>query len=45
MSNQVDFKGSNEGPDNRGDKGSKNKLSKMRTMLTRSNISKIFLQS
>ena len=45
MGNQGNLKGSNEGPDNRDNKESENKSSKMRTMLARSNISKIFLQS
>ena len=45
MSNQGDFKDSDKGPDNRSDKGSKNKLSKTRTILMRNNISKTFLQS
>ena len=39
------FEGSNKGPDNRDDKGCKNKLSNAKTMLVQSNISKIFLQS
>ena len=45
MSDWGDFKGSDKGPDNKGDKESKNKLNKTRTILAKSNTSEIFLQS
>ena len=45
MSNQGNLKGSNEGPNNRDNKESENKLNKTRTILAKSDTSKIFLQS
>ena len=45
MIDQGNFKGSDKGPNDKDNKGSKNKLSEIRAMSVKSNTSEIFLQS